>query len=302
MDPSSRGTARTRDLPPGLSPNRASTATLRSVLVANRGEIALRVIRSCHDLGLRAVAVYSDIDRDALHVRAADAAYPIGPAAPRESYLNAARLIEVAKRSGCDAVHPGYGFLSENADFAQAVGEAGLIFVGPPASVQRALGEKTAARQLAREAGVPVAEGTEPLRDVSAAKDAARRIGYPVLLKPAAGGGGKGMRRVTREEDLAAAWRASTGEAMTAFGQPALYLEREVANPRHVEMQILADGHGHVVWLGERDCSIQRRHQKLVEETPGPAVDDPLRARLGDAAVRIARAAGYLNEIGRAHV
>jgi len=253
------------------------------------------VIRSCHDLGLRAVAVYSDIDRDALHVRAADAAYPIGPAAPRESYLNAAGLIEVAKRSGCDAVHPGYGFLSENADFAQAVGEAGLVFVGPPASVQRALGEKTAARQLAREAGVPVAEGTERLRDVSAAKDAARRIGYPVLLKPAAGGGGKGMRSVTREEDLAAAWRASTGEAMTAFGQPAVYLEREIANPRHVEMQILADGHGRVVWLGERDCSIQRRHQKLVEETPGPAVDDPLRARLGDAAVRIARAAGYLN-------
>ena len=253
------------------------------------------MIRSCHDLGLRAVAVYSDIDRDALHVRAADAAYPIGPAAPRESYLNAAGLIEVAKRSGCDAVHPGYGFLSENADFAQAVGEAGLVFVWPPASVQRALGEKTAARQLAREAGVPVAEGTEPLRDVSAAKDAARRIGYPVLLKPAAGGGGKGMRRVTREEDLAAAWRASTGEAMTAFGQPAVYLEREIANPRHVEMQILADARGQVVWLGERDCSIQRRHQKLIEETPAPTVDDGLRAKLGDAAVRIARKAGYVN-------
>jgi acetyl-CoA carboxylase biotin carboxylase subunit len=228
-------------------------------------------------------------------VRAADAAYPIGPAAPRESYLNGARLIEVARRSGCDAVHPGYGFLSESADFAQAVRDAGLVFIGPPASVQRALGEKTAARRLAREASVAVAEGTEPLRDVAAAKAAAKRIGYPVLLKPAAGGGGKGMRSVTREEELEAAWRASTGEALTAFGQPAVYLEKEIASPRHVEMQILADGHGHVVWLGERDCSIQRRHQKLIEETPGPTVDEPLRAKLGEAAVRIARAAGYVN-------
>jgi acetyl-CoA carboxylase biotin carboxylase subunit len=239
--------------------------------------------------------VYSDVDRDALHVRAADAAYPIGPAAPRESYLNAARIIEVAKRSGCDGIHPGYGFLSENADFAQAVADAGLIFVGPPAKVQRLLGEKTAARRLARAAEVPVAEGSEPLRDAAAARDAAKKIGYPVLLKPAGGGGGKGMRVVGREEDFDVAWRGATGEATAAFGAPALYLERQITNARHVEMQILADAHGKVVWLGERDCSIQRRHQKLIEESPGPGVSEDLRAKLGAAAVRIAERAGYVN-------
>jgi acetyl-CoA carboxylase, biotin carboxylase subunit len=228
-------------------------------------------------------------------VRAADGAYPIGGAAPRESYLNAARIIEVAKRSGCDAIHPGYGFLSENADFAQAVADAGLVFVGPPAKVQRLLGEKTAARRLAGDAEVPVAEGTEPLTDVASAKDAAKRIGYPVLLKPAGGGGGKGMRTVRKDEEFDSAWRAATGEAMTAFGQPALYLERAIQNARHVEMQILADRSGNVVWLGERDCSVQRRHQKLIEETPGPSVDDSLREKLGAAAVRIAKAARYEN-------
>src|SRR5438132_503104 len=241
------------------------------------------------------IAVYSDADRDALHVRVADAAYPIGPAAARESYLNAARIIEVAKRSGCDAVHPGYGFLSENADFAQAVADAGLVFVGPPAKVQRLLGEKTAARRLAREVEVPVAKGTEPLRDAVAARQAAKEIGYPVLLKPAGGGGGKGMRVVARDEGFDAAWRGATGEATAAFGQPALYLERQIMNARHVEMQILADGHGTVVWLGERDCSIQRRHQKLIEESPGPSVTEELRAKLGAAAVRIAKRAGYVN-------
>ena len=265
------------------------------MLVANRGEIALRIVRACHDLGVRAVAVYSDVDRDALHVRAADAAYPIGAAAPRESYLNGARIIEVAKRSGCDAIHPGYGFLSENADFAQAVADAGLVFVGPPAKVQRLLGEKTAARRLAREADVPVAAGTEPLRDAAAARAAANEIGYPVLLKPAGGGGGKGMRVVGRDEEFEDAWRAATGEATAAFGAPALYLERQIRNARHVEMQILADGHGSVVWLGERDCSIQRRHQKLIEESPGPSVTEELREKLGAAAVRIAKRAGYVN-------
>ncbi|TMD54199.1 MAG: ATP-grasp domain-containing protein [Chloroflexi bacterium] len=257
--------------------------------------MALRIVRACHDLGIRAIAVYSDADRDALHVRVADAAYPIGPAAARESYLNAARIIEVAKRSGCDAVHPGYGFLSENADFAQAVADAGLVFVGPPAKVQRLLGEKTAARRLAREVEVPVAKGTEPLRDAVAARQAAKEIGYPVLLKPAGGGGGKGMRVVARDEGFDAAWRGATGEATAAFGQPALYLERQIMNARHVEMQILADGHGTVVWLGERDCSIQRRHQKLIEESPGPSVTEELRAKLGAAAVRIAKRAGYVN-------
>jgi len=228
-------------------------------------------------------------------VRAADAAYAIGPAAPRESYLNAARIIEVARRSGATAIHPGYGFLSENADFAQAVAEAGLVFVGPPAAVQRLLGEKTAARRLARVAEVPVAEGTEPLTDVAAARVAAANIGYPVLLKPAGGGGGKGMRMVRKEEELETAWRAATGEATTAFGQPALYIERAIWNARHIEMQILADNTGNVVWLGERDCSVQRRHQKLIEETPGPSVGDGLREELGAAAVRIARAAKYEN-------
>ena len=239
--------------------------------------------------------MYSDVDRDALHVRAADAAYPIGAAAPRESYLNAARIIEVAKRTGCDAIHPGYGFLSENADFAQAVADAGLVFVGPPAKVQRLLGEKTAARRLAREADVPVAEGTEPLRDAAAARVAANEIGYPVLLKPAGGGGGKGMRVVSRDEDFDAAWRGATGEATAAFGAPSLYLERQITKARHVEMQILADGRGKVVWLGERDCSIQRRHQKLIEESPGPSVTEALRTKLGAAAVRIAERAGYVN-------
>ena len=265
------------------------------MLVANRGEIAVRVIRACHDLGLRAVAVYSDVDRDALHVRAADAAYPIGAAAPRESYLNAARIIAVARRAGCDAIHPGYGFLSENADFAQAVADAGLVFVGPPAKVQRVLGEKTAARRLARTVDVPVAEGTDPLRDAAAARGAAREIGYPVLLKPAAGGGGKGMRVVARDEDFEAAWRGATGEATAAFGAPALYLERQIAHARHIEMQILADRSGNVVWLGERDCSIQRRHQKLIEESPAPSVNESLRMKLGAAAVRIAERAGYVN-------
>jgi acetyl/propionyl-CoA carboxylase alpha subunit len=239
--------------------------------------------------------VYSDVDRDALHVRAADAAYPIGPAAPRESYLNAARIIEVAKRSGCDAIHPGYGFLSENADFAQAVADAGIVFIGPPAKVQRLLGEKTAARRLAREVDVPVAAGTEPLRDAAAARAAAKEIGYPVLLKPAGGGGGKGMRLVGRDEDFESAWRGATGEATAAFGAPALYLERQITKARHVEMQLLADGHGNVVWLGERDCSIQRRHQKLIEESPGPSVTEELRAKLGAAAVRVAKRAGYVN-------
>jgi len=253
------------------------------------------VIRACHDLGIRAIAVYSDVDRDALHVRAADSAYPIGAAAPRESYLNATRIIQVAKRAGCDAIHPGYGFLSENADFAQAVADAGLVFVGPPAKVQRLLGEKTAARRLAREVDVPVAEGTEPLRDAAAAREAAKKIGYPILLKPAGGGGGKGMRVVTRDEEFDAAWRGATGEATAAFGAPALYLERQIRSARHVEMQILADQSGDVVWLGERDCSIQRRHQKLIEESPGPTVTEDLRVTLGAAAVRIAKRAGYVN-------
>jgi acetyl-CoA carboxylase biotin carboxylase subunit len=256
----------------------------------------VRVIRACHELGVRAVAVYSDADRGALHVRLADEAYPIGPAAPRESYLAIAKLVEVARRAKCDAVHPGYGFLSENADFADAVRDAGLVFVGPPGDVQRRLGEKTQARRLARDAGVPVAEGTpEPLRDLDEARREAKRIGYPVMLKAAAGGGGKGMRAVASAAELDAAWRLSSGEAAGAFGSAALFIEKLIEGARHIEMQILADANGSVVWLGERDCSIQRRHQKLIEESPAPSVDDRLRERLGDAAVKIARAARYQN-------
>jgi acetyl-CoA carboxylase biotin carboxylase subunit len=253
-------------------------------------------MRTCRELGIATVAVYSDIDRAAPHVRAADEAYPIGAAPPRESYLNAERIIAVAKRSGCDAIHPGYGFLSENADFADAVAMAGLLFVGPPGAVQRAVGEKTSARRIAAQAGVPVAEGTmEAIKDEQAARAVAERIGYPVLLKPAAGGGGKGMRVVRAAPELASAWRAATGEATTAFGAPALLLERLIEHARHVEVQLFADTHGAVVSLGERDCSIQRRHQKLIEESPGPGVDDALRAKLGAAAVKIAAAAGYVN-------
>ena len=245
---------------------------------------------------MRAVAVYSDADRDALHVRYADEAYPLGAAAPGESYLAIQKLVAVATRAGCDAVHPGYGFLSENADFAAAVEAAGSTFVGPPAPVQRLLGEKTRARRLARDAGVPVADGTiDPLEDLAEARSVAARVGYPVMLKAAGGGGGKGMRAVRSEGELAAAWRMASGEAASSFGTPALFLERLVEHARHVEVQLIADARGNVVWLGERDCSVQRRHQKLVEETPGPSVDAALRERLGDAAVKIARAAGYRN-------
>ena len=253
-------------------------------------------MRACRDLGMGAVAVYSDADRDALHVRLADEAYALGAASPKESYLSIEKLIAIARRSGCDAVHPGYGFLSENADFAEAVAAAGIAFIGPPGKVQRLLGEKTRARRLAKDAGVPIAEGTiEPLRDVTDARGVAARVGYPVMLKAAGGGGGKGMRIVRGADELDASWRVATGEASAAFGTPALFLERLIEGARHVEMQLIADQHGNVVWLGERDCSIQRRHQKLIEESPGPSVDDALRAKLGDAAVRIARTAGYVN-------
>ncbi len=255
----------------------------------------MRVIRTCHELGIRVVAVYSDVDRGALHVRLADEAYPIGPAAPRESYLAIGKLVEIARRAKCDAVHPGYGFLSENADFADAVRDAGLVFVGPPGDVQRRLGDKTQARRLARDAGVPIADGTVALQDLAEARREAKRIGYPVMLKAAEGGGGKGMRAVASAAELDAAWRLSSGEAAGAFGSASLFVEKLIERARHVEVQILADAHGSALWLGERDCSIQRRNQKLIEESPGPSVDDALRERLGEAALRIARAAGYVN-------
>jgi acetyl-CoA carboxylase biotin carboxylase subunit len=267
---------------------------IRKVLIANRGEIALRIVRACADVGIESVAVYSEADRTALHVRAADEAYPLGPPQSSESYLRIDKLIDVARKSGADAVHPGYGFLAENAEFAEAVIDAGLTWIGPSPSAMRLLGDKLAARKLAQTAGVPVVPGTDVAVDnLEEAARAADEIGYPVLIKASAGGGGKGMRLVGRREELEAALRQARGEAQSAFGSGVVYLEKYLESVRHVEMQLLADHHGNVIHLGERECSIQRRHQKLIEEAPSVAVDASLRARMGQVAVNAARAAGY---------
>jgi acetyl-CoA carboxylase, biotin carboxylase subunit len=269
---------------------------IKKVLVANRGEIAARVIRACRELGLTSVAVFSEVDREALHVQMADEAYPIGPAPPADSYLAIDRLVGVARAAGADAVHPGYGFLAENAAFAEACVAAGLTFVGPPPAAIRAMGDKTAARRIARDLGVPMVPGTlEPLRPDDDVRAIAREVGYPVMLKAALGGGGKGMRLVAAEAELDGALRMARGEAGAAFGNAAVYIERYVPEPRHIEVQVVADEQGRVIHLGERECSIQRRHQKLIEESPSPFVDARLRDRLGEAACRIARAAGYVN-------
>jgi acetyl-CoA carboxylase biotin carboxylase subunit len=266
--------------------------SLRRVLIANRGEIAVRVIRACRQLGLEAVAVYSDADADAPHVALADAAVRLGPAAPAESYLAAEKLLAAARATGADALHPGYGFLSERADFAEAVERAGLAFVGPTPAAMAALGDKLAARRLAGKAGVPLLPA-EDLRAGEPAEAAAARLGFPLLVKAAAGGGGRGMRRVDRPAELAPAVESARREAEAAFGDGRLYLERWLPKARHVEVQILGDAHGALVHLGERDCSIQRRHQKLVEESPSPAVTPPLRRELTDAALALGRAAQY---------
>jgi acetyl-CoA carboxylase biotin carboxylase subunit len=266
---------------------------MKRVLIANRGEIALRIIRACHEEGLEAVAVYSAADRGALHVRAADQAVAIGPAAPAESYLSTERLIAAARTSGADAVHPGYGFLAERADFAEAIEDVGLVFIGPPASAIRAMGDKTEARRRMQAAGVPIVPGASaPVEDGEAALAAAKHIGYPVMIKAAAGGGGKGMRVVPGPEALARALEGARSEALKAFGDARIYLEKFIERPRHIEIQVLADS-DRTIHLGERECSIQRRHQKLVEEAPSPAVSPELRDRMGEAAVSAARAVGY---------
>ncbi len=261
--------------------------------MANRSEIAVRVIRACREMGIGAVAVYSDADKDAMHVRMADAAVHVGTAPSRDSYLVGERLIAAAKDKGCDAVHPGYGFLSENAAFARAVIKAGLVWIGPPPSAMDAMGSKVTARAHAQAAGVPVAAGSVALRDAAVAKQEAKRIGYPVILKAAHGGGGIGMRVVRTSDHLESQFAAATAQAEAAFGSSEVFLEKYLERPRHIEVQILADAHGNVIHLGERECSIQRRHQKLVEEAPSPALSAPQRAELGEMAVALAKRVGY---------
>src|SRR6202142_649993 len=275
----------------------------KKILIANRGEIAVRVIRACREMGIASVAVYSDVDRAALHVLKADEAYAIGPAAATESYLNMARMVEVAKRYGADAVHPGYGFLSENPKFARACGEAGIKFIGPSAESMERMGSKTRARQRMEKAGVPLVPGTSRgIDSLAEAKKVAAGLGDPVMLKAAGGGGGKGggvggegMRLVEDESEFASALESARSEAQRAFGDGEVYLEKAIVNPRHIEMQVLADEHGNCVYLGERECSLQRRHQKVLEECPSPAVTAEMRQRMGEVAVRVAKAANYAN-------
>lgn len=266
------------------------------VLIANRGEIAVRLIRACREMGIATVAVYSEADASSPHVAAADEAVCIGPAASRESYLSVDRLLSAARQTGAAAIHPGYGFLAENAAFAQAVIDAGLTFIGPSPEAIAAMGDKTAARIRVSAAGVPVAPANEdPPSDPAALAAAAAAVGYPLLAKAAAGGGGKGMRIVRRPEDLADAFATAQREATSAFGDGRVFLERYIDQPRHIEVQILADAHGNIIHLGERECSVQRRHQKIIEETPSPAVTPKLRKRLTDAAIAAARSVGYVN-------
>ena len=268
----------------------------RTVLVANRGEIAVRIMRTCRELGIRTVAVFSDADRDALHVRSADAAARIGPAPARESYLSTSAVLEAARRSGADAIHPGYGFLSENPEFAEACAVAGFAFIGPSPQAMRLLADKTAARGMAGEIGVPVLPGVhEEAGNGGALLARAREIGFPLMVKAAAGGGGRGMRLVEAEQALPDALASARREALAAFGDERLLLERAVVGGRHIEVQVLGDRQGNMIHLGERDCSIQRRYQKVIEESPSPAVTPELRDRLTDAALRVARAAGYEN-------
>ena len=279
-----------------IAPAPSASRPFGKILVANRGEIALRVIRACREMGIVSVAVYSDADAKAPHVREADEAMHIGASPSAESYLRGERIIEVAQRVGAEAIHPGYGFLSEREWFARAVRDAGLTFIGPPAEAIAAMGSKTSARQLAVKAGVPVVPGTtEPLTDAPEALGIAERFGYPVLLKAAAGGGGKGMRVVREPGEMNAALDTARREAQNAFGDDAVYVEKYIVGPRHVEIQVLGDQHGTMLSLNERECSVQRRHQKMIEEAPSVAVTPQIRRAMGDTAVRAAIAAGYSN-------
>ncbi len=266
-----------------------------TVLVANRGEIAVRVIRGCRDLGLRSVAVYSEADRGALHVRLADEAVEIGPASTKESYLNLERIMGAAREMGADAIHPGYGFLSENPLLAEACTDARITFIGPPAESMLAMGDKVRARQRMQQAGVPVVPGSDAISDEAQALAAAREIGFPILVKASAGGGGIGMRAAQDEEELKAAITSCQDSAQRFFGDPRVFLERLVMDPRHIEIQVLADSHGNTIHLGERECSVQRRHQKLVEECPSTAISTAIREEMGQAAIKAAEAVGYVN-------
>jgi acetyl-CoA carboxylase biotin carboxylase subunit len=266
----------------------------KRILIANRGEIAVRVIRACREMGIESVAVYSDVDRRALHVRKADFCEHLGPAPALESYLNIPKILEAARRSGAEAVHPGYGFLSESAKFARACRDAGIVFIGPSPESMESMGSKIKARQNMKRAGVPFVPGTESaLRSVAEALAVAESIGYPVMLKASAGGGGKGMRLVASAKELASALESAQSEAQRAFGDSEVYIEKFIENPRHVEMQIFGDTQGNIIYLAERECSVQRRHQKVLEEAPSSFVDPEMRRRMGEVAVRVARAANY---------
>src|SRR3977135_2324012 len=268
----------------------------KKILIANRGEIAVRVIAACREMGIATVAVYSDVDRAALHVRKSDEAYSIGPAPAAASYLRVGQILDAAQRSGAEAIHPGYGFLSESAKFAQACADMGVKFIGPTPHAMEMMGSKTRARQEMEKAGVPVVPGTSRgLVSPEEGEEVAARIGYPVMLKAAAGGGGKGMRLVHSRGELRSALESAQSEAQRSFGDSEVYIEKVIVNPRHIEMQVLADEHGNAVWLGERECSIQRRHQKVLEESPSPIVDAAMRRRMGEVAVQVAQAAGDTN-------
>jgi len=277
-------------------PANAQPRPFKKILIANRGEIALRIARACREMSIPFVTVYSDADRAAPHVLEAEESYRLGPAPATESYLRGDLLLEITQRAGADAIHPGYGFLSENAGFAEACEQAGIKFIGPPAAAMRALGPKTLARQAADAAGMPRTPGsTSGLASFEEAIEIAGEIGYPVMLKAAAGGGGKGMRAVTQREDLKSAFEAAQSEAERAFGSNEVYLEKLIERPRHIEIQVLADEHGRCVYLGERECSVQRRHQKVIEEAPSAVINAEVRSQMGEAAVRLAKSAGYTN-------